>query len=50
MDDFIEGFFPEVMREGKVPSLSVAVVQDGITKYTEGARLVVYPLSLSTVW
>jgi len=36
MVDFIEWFVPEVMREGKVPGLSIAVVQDGDTIYAEG--------------
>jgi len=36
MIEFIEGFVPEAIREGKVPGFSIAVVKDGETVYAQG--------------
>lgn len=36
MIEFIEGYVPEAMREGKVPGFSIAVVQDGEIVYAQG--------------
>ncbi len=36
LEDWIEHIVPKLMREGKLPGLSISVVQDGETIYAEG--------------
>ncbi len=36
MKDFIEGYVPEVMREARVPGMSIAVLKEGEVVYAEG--------------
>ena len=36
MEEFIESYVPEAMREYRVPGLSVAVLKEGKVVYVEG--------------